>query len=73
MGMVSTHHVVCDLCSNYAGWNPWPSTLEAITAARRLGWEVRTSESKTYPGQQVVHAVCPYCLELKDQCVPADI
>jgi len=61
--MVQTHHVVCDLCQNYAGWNPWPSSLEAITYARRLGWEVLTTESKTQPGRQNVYAKCPYCLE----------
>ena len=63
MPMVSTHHVVCDLCGNYAGWNPWPSVLEAITAAKRLGWDVIQSESRTYPGSQNTYAKCSYCLE----------
>lgn len=62
MAVVTTYHVVCDGCSNYAGWNPWGSCLEATTAARRLGWEVKTSESKTYPGTQNVAAKCPPCL-----------
>ena len=63
MPMEQTHHVVCDLCRNYAGWNPWPTTVEAITAAKRLGWTVRTLESTSWPGTQVVVAKCPNCLE----------
>jgi hypothetical protein len=63
MPMLMTYSVVCDVCGNYAGWNPWPSSVEAITAARRLDWVVTLSENKTNSGQQTVHAVCANCKE----------
>lgn len=63
MPLSTTYAVVCDLCGNYAGWNPWPSSVEAITAARRLDWEITLSNSKTNPGQQNVYAVCFNCKE----------
>jgi len=61
MGLETSYYLICDGCRNYAGYNPSDSVLQVITNARRLGWEVVSTESKTRPGSQEVAAMCGYC------------
>jgi hypothetical protein len=63
MPLETFYHVVCNTCRNYAGYNPYSSTVEALTNARRLGWDVVVTDSISYPGQPVVRATCADCLE----------
>lgn len=62
MALETAYHVVCDGCQNYAGYNPYRSMREAVYNAGRLGWQVKETESKTYPGTVDVAALCSYCL-----------
>jgi len=75
MGLETSYYLVCDGCRNYAGYSPADSVILAINNAKRLGWSIVSTESKTYPGTQAVQAVCGYCFaaqgKVKDEDDPS--